>query len=489
MKRNVTEREVNLIDMFWASCLKWRQILVWAVVFAVLAGGISYLKSVQMVKDSLKPAEEVVLDEIELESDSENIVNVYLQYKQMYADQILYNKMAPLMQLNANGFYRSIVTYYVDNPFEAQSELMDENDTTEAIIDAYEARLQSEEFTKKLMELTNCDEKAVSYKKELIDCTNEYGQNDTDIKENGIMMISIYGDEEQNCKELVQLVKETIDSEKGAISKLVGEHDISLIEDSCNYVVDVKLLKYQQENISKLSVYATNIGSIKNQLTNDELSYVDFYEKKQAEVENGETEGSDTVIPKATISKKLIAVGFVLGAAFAFFVAILMYLSNSRLRLEDDFETIYGVKLLGNVVVKNEDKKRWFSFIDRFLNKMRHLNKHYFTENEAVSMVAAGIRIGAKKSGTTRVYITGAVMGKEEKTVIERLKKELKQTDIEVLFGKPILYDAEALEQSADIGYVVLVERVGGSLYGEVAEEVEMCIHQGVKVLGAVVVA
>lgn len=489
MEKNIAEREINLIDMFWAACLKWRQILLWAVIFALLAGGASYFKSARTAKKVMEPAEEVSLDEIELEADSQNSANAYLEYKQIYADQIRYNENAPLMKLDSNGFYRSVITYYVDNHFSVEYPLVEKNDTTDAVIESYRAKLRNEEFAAKLEELTGSDTKMISYVKEQIDCANKYGRTDTVAEKDGILMISIYGADEQSCKEMSQLVKETISSGKATVTEQLGEHDIVLIEDSCDLVADVELLKYQQENISKLSTYSNVIRDLKSRLTEGELFYVGIYEREQSELEGGKTAKEEDGSLKAAVSIKYVIVGIVGGAALAFFVIVLMYLFNRRLRLEDDFEMLYKAKLLGSVMIEDGNKKKWFAFVDRFFIKMRHLNKHYFTEDEAVSMVAAGIKIGAKKVGVSKVYMTGAVVGKEEKSIVERLKKELKKTGIELVAGKSILYDAEALEQSAEIGCVVLVERAGASLYGEVAEEIEICAHQGMKVLGAVVVA
>jgi len=53
--------------------------------------------------------------------------------------------------------------------------------------------------------------------------------------------------------------------------------------------------------------------------------------------------------------------------------------------------------------------------------------------------------------------------------------------------GKPVLRNAEALEEMAEIGAVVLLETAGESLYGEIVEEIEICKHQKVTVLGSVI--
>lgn len=489
MEKSIAEREINVIDMFWAVCLKWRQILLWAVVFALLAGGFSYLKSIRAAKQAAEPMEEISLDEIELDNDSKNNVNAYLAYKEIYANQIIYNENSPLMQLDSNGFYRGIITYYVDTHFEVEYPLINKKDNTSAIVGAYKVQLRSQEFTAKLKELADSDEKNVSYIKELIDCDNNYGKTDAVTGGNDVMMISVYGADERTCKEMAELVKEVISSGKAEVTKQMGEHDITLIEDNCEYVADIELLKFQQENISKCSAYFNTIRDLRGKLSDDELSYVDAYERQQSEFEGGMENDEENIFLKPSVSIKYVVAGIVGGAALAFFAIVLMYLFNYRLRLEDDFEMLYGVKLLGSVLIKDDGKKKWFAFFDQFIIRMRHLNKRYFTEDEAISMVAAEIKIGVKKLEASKVFVTGAVVGKEEKSVIEQLKKELNKSGIELVLGKPILYDAEALEKSVEVGCVVLVERAGISLYGEIAEEIEICAHQGMKLLGAVVVA
>ncbi|MBD5542792.1 MAG: hypothetical protein HDR01_00750 [Lachnospiraceae bacterium] len=484
MEKNFEEREINLMDMFWAACLKWRQIVLWAVIFALLAGGFSYLKSAKAVRAAVQPEEEIALEDIKLEKDSKRNAMAFLQYKQMYEEQIRYNEKAPLMQLNANGFYREVISYYVDNHFLVEYPVMSKNNYINAMVETYQATLRSEEFMTRLIEVTGIDEKDISYETERIDCVNKYGTINMPVNDPGIMMISIYSDDEQECLELAELVKEFIISEKATVTEKFGEHDIILIEESCSCISDADLFKYQQDNISRLSTYATSLETMKGKLTDEELSYVNAAGKEQ-EVE----EEQEVDVPAVTVSKKLIVVGFVGGAVLAFLVIVLLYLLNSRLRLEDNFERIYEIKLLGNVIVHDDEKKKWFAFIDRIFYRLRHLNKRYFQKEEAVSMIAAGIRIGAKKQGASKVYVTGTALEKEEKSIIEQLKKELKKSGIELVSGGSILYDAEALEKLAETGFTVLVERAGVALYSQIAEEIDICGHQGVKVLGAVVVA
>lgn len=493
MKKSITEREINLIDMFWAVCLKWRQMLVVGIIFAILGAGFSYIRGAQNVKDGTETAEKVALDELEatLEKTSKENAEMYLEYVEMYNEQLKYNELSPIMQLDAGGFYRSVITYSVDNYFSVEYPLMNKTNNITAMLEAYESEMKNQDFSEKIGEILELDKEAIPYVLESIECNNSLEEiNYNNNAYVGIITISICNTDEQVCKELSKLVKDTITSKKENVTERVGEHKLTLIGDVCNFEADNDILIYQKQNLDKLITYFNVIEDMKEKFSADELAYVEAYANDVAEDMVGE-ETIDDVVDSASIviSKKIIVLGFFAGVIVVCFIAVCMYLINNRVRLEDEFEMLYEIKLLGNVVVKREKKNRVLGFIDDYISKMRHHNQHYFEEGEAVSMVAAGIKIGARKLNTSKVYITGATMGNEEKNVIEKLKKELKKANVELVMGKPILYDAEAFEELAEIGYVVLLERAGVSLYSEVVEEIEVCAHQGTKILGAVVVA
>lgn len=487
MERDNADREFNLNDIFWATCLKWRYILVCAVIFAILAAGYSYIKNARTAQEL---AEKITVTNMVLEENSQQNVKDYLEHMRVYEDQIRYNDGAALMQLDAAEFYRSVLTYYVDNHFAVEYPLMSKVNNVDAMIEMYKAGIRKEEFATKFRALMGNDENTALYGMELVDCSNRFGDSSIQMTATaGVFRISIYGNNEQECMGLAELVKASIEAEKQVVTEKFGEHTLTLVENNCSLVSDIDLLRYQQENIAKSTGYAAGIRDLQTKLTEEEISYIETYKKEMSKDESEEVLEDTTEAVSVTISKKIVVVGFIGGAALAFFVMMLLYLLNGRLRLEDDFETIFRIRLLGNVLLESKRKKKWFAFIDNFFNKMRHFNKHYFLEKEAISMAATNIKIGAKKLGATKVFITGASVEKEECSVIEKVKDELKITGIELVIGKPILYDAEALEKAAEIGVVVLIEHAGASLYSEVNQEIEICAHQGTKVLGAIVVA
>lgn len=486
MDKSITEREINIWDMLWAVCLKWRSICVCAIIFAVLAGGFSYYKSAQAVSTEApeQKSEELALV---LTADEKNAADVYCNYAEAYKNQELYNKNSLIMQLNANNFYRGEVSYYVDNYFEVEYPAISKTNNVSAMISSYTAVLNTEQFEEKLNTLLS-EEISAAYGMELVDSENKYGENAAvkSVPESGIFTVSVYADSEELCNELKELVKEELQAHKSDVERRIGEHEITLIQDACHLMADAELLAYQTDNAGKLQIISTHMSNLKSKFNDQQKAYVSLIEKESADV--AEKDEAPIVTSEPAISKKIVVLGFLAGAFVAFALWGLLYMINGKVRLEDDFEMVYNTKLLGNIQTAAKKKKKWFGFIDKMFIALRHYNKRYFEQDKAYEMTAANIRISLKNSENKTLLVSGAICGDEEKAVVEELAKRLKQDGITIVFTNPVLYNAEALEKLVEIGQVVFVEKAEKSLYQEVLREVEICKQQKINLLGCVVI-
>lgn len=482
MNKGVTEREINLFDMLWAVCQKWRSILAAAVILAVLAGGFSYAKSVQAAK---APKTEVTPETVAegLTAAEKNAADVYVDYLQIYTEQQIYNKTAPIMQLDASAFYKGEISYYVDNYFEVEYPVMEKNNNILAIVNAYKAGLNTEDMAEQVREILGTGEDN-SYVMELIDSNNVYNTSVEFEEDKGLLTIFVYASDADTCNGLMNAVKENIEKNTQNVKNSLGAHDMTLIQDNCQYTSDSEILAYQKLNIDKLQSFVTNQTNLFAKFNDTQKKYIELCEQKA----ESSVETEEVVEATPAVSKKLIVLGFLGGAFLMFALWALVYILSNKLRLEDNFEKIFACKLLGNVSMGNSGKKKWFAFIDRMFEKLRHFNQRYFETEEALDMVAANIRIAMQKAESKKVMMTGAVCGEEEKKVSEALAARLKKDGIEIICESPVLYNAESLEKLVETGYVVLVEKAEKSLYQEVAREIEICIQQEVSLIGTVVV-
>ncbi|MBQ8527193.1 MAG: hypothetical protein IJ429_01850 [Lachnospiraceae bacterium] len=488
MNKSVAEREINLFDMLWAVCQKWRSIVAAAVILAVLAGGFSYVKSIKDTKAAENPT--VISTEdmyAELTYEEQKTSDVYMSYKKTYEELTYYNENAPLMKLNANDFYKGEVSFYVDNYYIVEYPVIAKEDNTIAVVNAYKATVGTQEFAQKIAEILD-DVRKPSYALEMVDCSGVYsGTNILESsEERGVFSVSVYAADEATCEQMKELVKECILARKSEMTKQFGKHEITILQETISQTSSSELLEEQKLNMDMAYNCSNNMFNMSQKFSDAQEKYIETALSETAEVEEATEE--ETVAATPTISKKLIVLGFLGGAFLMFALWALVYIMSNRLRLEDDFEQIFACKLLGNVPVSGMGKKKWFAFIDGIFEKLRHFNQRYFEEDDALDMVAANIRIAMQKTDAKRVMVTGAVCGDDEKKVAEALTQRLKKDGIEIVNESPVLYNAESLEKLVEIGCVVLVEKAEKSLYQEVAREIEICTQQEVKLLGTVVV-
>lgn len=482
MKKRLEERKINLCDMFWEICLKWRSILACAIVLAVLLGGYSYYKSSQTMEQEIT---KLKIEDLE-DTDKER-VSVYQQYKKMYASQCDYNQNSPIMGLNANEFYKGELVFCVDSG-EAHLDVMQfetaQADKAEVFAEFYLQKLKTEEVITKIVQTLSLEETEKKYASEYITLQTKYGEIEPKERNKNLFTVHIYAQNAEECAALVQLVKEEVMASKATAISDLGNHEVKELSSTYGVTADEQLFEYQEQNISDMYTSQKSIADIKAKLSDKALQYLS--EQKSSE-DNEEVVEESMKPTSASVSIKYVVIGFVGGAFAAVCVLVLVYLFNMKLRSSDDFEEIYGVKLLGKISAKNR-KKKMLGFVDNFIYSVRMLGKKPAGEKEVMEMICAGIKISAQKLNLSKVFICGTVMDNAEKEVMKVVASELKNQGIEIVVGSSILNSAKSLETVAEIGAVVFVEHAGLSNYEEIAKEIELCTEINTAVLGSILV-
>ncbi|MBE5871766.1 MAG: hypothetical protein E7294_10980 [Lachnospiraceae bacterium] len=481
------ERKISLLDLIWAVCLKWRSMLLCAIVFSILAGAISYYRSSQSVEASKAAIQNRQIPT--LDAASQRKMTTYLQYRDSL--QILDDYVANsyLMRLNPNDFYVGTLTYFVDNH---AGETDAGTDNAVAIVGAYQSVLHDTAF---LQEALGVDEAQAPYVTEAIDFDatdrfNTSGSNSQQsISDSAEHMLTIYAyaDGEENCGKLLAKIQEKIDEQKSVIQKSLGVFELIPVASSINRKADNDLLSYQKINVERGNNYLQTITNMENVFSSAEKQYLAALDLEAELLEDSSKEEA-IMQAKPAVGKKLMLVGFIMGILAAAVIACAGYLLNNHLMVEDSFEELYGVKLYSTILTKENSKKKWFSFLDSRIEKLRHMGRHYFAYEEAVEMAAANIRVYAKAHAISEIYVTGCAMEKKEEKIVQELQKGLNKSGVKLIAGKSVLYNAEALEKSVECGHVLLMESAGKSLYREIREEIEVCDRQNVKIMGTIVV-
>ncbi len=460
-------RELNIWDMFWFICTKWRKIIISMIVFAIVLGAFSYYRSYMAVQAELQKQTETELKDIELSEEEKYYVDSYLGYKDVYDKQVEYNAESKIMNLKANEFYLLSLNYYIDNDYIVEYPMVNKFNNVNAISYAYKSIIADAGLG------------------EAVDCNNEYGA--IEAEENAVFTISIYGESEEECYALSEQVKGIVKEAYSTVEKQFGEHKVYDIAETCVLTSDIDMLDFQKMSIDKLNAYGKLVMDMEAKFTANAKLYVELYEK-QMKKENDSQIGADreSLTLKAGVSKKYILLGAIIGAFLAVGLYALGYIFNSKIQYEDDFQKLYGLHVIGKV--KSENKKKLFAFLDSFIDKMRNANMVVLSEEERINMLIGALLLQAKNHNLKELVLSGRLYTDKQKELVKRISSDLKENGIGVKCTDSVLYDIKALEQNEQAKNIVLVECAGSAKYEWIKQEIMNNRFCGVEILGAVII-
>ena len=181
-------------------------------------------------------------------------------------------------------------------------------------------------------------------------------------------------------------------------------------------------------------------------------------------------------------------VGLIIGCGWI----VLMAMICGKLLTSDDIEAQYGLSQLG-VWRASHPRKKIFGFIDRWLIRLLDSKGAQFSPDESLEMIAAGIRISARKNSWKTIYLTSTANDELTQESLSKLSEKLtgmitKSSDsfTNVSYGKSIVYDPESLENFSNADAAVLIEKVDTSKMSEIHSEYALCQKYDVPVIGYV---
>lgn len=480
------EREISLIDLLFEILLKWRMIIVAMVIGAILLGGYSYWQSTKTISAEQSQSKEETSEELflrlentltEVQKNNVKTVVEYEEYNEYYNNSIL-------MQVNANSIPTTNLIFSVETQNEKDNIVLVElysqiieNGIVEWLA---ESGMDSNEATK-AAELVIVEKDKEDQIDILVSCTK------------GIIPVSVIHIDETQCKELAESVKNLVFSKEEEIEALYGEIELVLVDEFYATEMNMDVLVQQRTIFTNVVAGNTNIDKLKTAFTPDEIKYYEILKdgisanEADAEVSEEASTPSPVVAPSPSVNIKFVILGM---AAFAFLYVLLifvMYILNNKLRATDSMAELYDIAQLG-VVSTVGGKKKIFGFVDDLIIKLRDRNKRKFTKEEAEEIVAVAIKMAVRKTETNEVSLVGCEVKKQTEDICNNIKALLEKEDITVTILDNVLYNAETLEKLENAKNAVLVEKVGSTMYDEVAKEIELLQRNKINVLGGILV-
>lgn len=234
------------------------------------------------------------------------------------------------------------------------------------------------------------------------------------------------------------------------------------------------------------------VGVYKYQATITENQVKKEQQLKQSMVEKGEevTEnGAEQIVFEDPVSSAVVfaIIGMIGGACLVCLVFCINYVMSGRLQDISNFQQKFGMLLLG-VVRKNETKKRWFGFIDRWIGRLEEGPCAKIPRKEQIKIAAVNVQSAIHKNPEEkikRVMLVGSVEGDDVLEICDQLIEEIGEVTFSPYWQ--IVFHAAALKKLECYEGVLFIEKKGESYERLIRQERELVISRDVRVLGMIV--
>lgn len=469
----VNERIIRISDLFWFVISKWKLLILFAVIGALVCGGYKMVtnnKNISEKKDTAVTTSEPSADS--LSSYDRQAAEVFLQYYALSRKQSEYIESSELMQIDPYHAGESGISFAV---------ICEEEEETGAVLEAYCALLSGLEG--EYGELVSFSTES-GYSGDSSVLPEETVSVTPFASRSGLIRIKAFGTDTASSAEKIEKIRAEILGAYNNISDSDGIHTLAEAGSYTTTVNSQELILLQKKAEDTLYSMTTSMNNIQKTLSDEALDYI---EKTIAYRNSSMDEPvKQTTEKKSGVRGKKAAIkAAVLGAVAAFLLAAILlalyYVFSGKLRAEDDVAALFMSPRLG-ITGRNRRKK---NALDRAISDKRLKIRGLAPESDEV--IAANIHLRAKSAGAKQVYLTGSEFGEKEKQFAAVLRELLLEKGLEATVGSQMMSDASAIEELGNVGCAVFIENADHALRSNIAGEIRYCRERSIKDLGIIV--
>ena len=448
------EKEIDLRDLFFHLCYRWRSILIAALIGAVLLGTYQYYSINKTHKEGKQTKEEKQY-EIDLQNYQDSVRNAkngirtnnkLIKEKNDYLDESIY------MQLDSQNVWTASKRFYIkmdQSVLDALPESVQE-DPADYVASVYTSTLKSKLDAGEMEALLGTSKQ--EYIDELVNISADNASN--------TIMINVVGADEETVTRQMDYFVNRLETVSQPMAQEVGAHTLTLVNENTICRTDTNL-SAKQEEINK--------------------QILDWQEalKEQRETLNDLEEKEEPKAPGMHLVRFGV-IGFLLGAILLAGIYLVKYVLGGQLHAGRELTTQFALPVYGEYAKSRA--RRPGKGLDNLFEKWEF--KHALTDAEAVTGGVAALL--SERFEGKKVLLTGTVSDQKLAEFAGSLQKKLGNAcQIEASGGLPV--NAAAIAAAKDADAVILVEEKHVSRLADVERAAEMLLIGEVDVKGCVV--
>nr|MCR5797912.1 hypothetical protein [Eubacterium sp.] len=181
--------------------------------------------------------------------------------------------------------------------------------------------------------------------------------------------------------------------------------------------------------------------------------------------------------------KKYVLLGAIAGIFIPAFFIALVYILSGTVKTVSEIKDIFNYYIMGDFSADNYPNGARKG-IDGFIDRLK--NKNVLSHEENVSVSVANIKISCKKKDVDKVVLaTAGIPSDSDKERFEEIVSALASVGIKAEYYGNAINDARVFEQIANVGNVVVCEKVKASSFKDIIRFNEICNNQASEILGA----
>lgn len=461
---DMDEMEIDLIDFLFYLLRRWKSLVAMILLGAVLGSAFYVIKTTKSAN--------VVVEDYQLNADTEANMKLAAQYRRLYDQQIDYNEHSIIMQMDPNQVYEGTLTYYLAA-----------GEQTEVLGQLYTNVINDENVVAELKEAAGltCDDQ---YVKELISCTtskdavNENNSlsgsvvNDIQVKITGEQVSNVmityqidYLDKE-TCEKMTEVLQSAIESATQEYQTTYGSYTFDELQMTVAVTIDQNYLNQQRTSAMLADDCLEKITKLEDEFSDTDLAYYEAtYLEAEQEAEGVQISETENGIAAKDLIKWLTVgiFGFVVLWGAYYFIK---YLLDPSIKTLDEIKNM-RLSIIGYVGSETEHP-----------NMIECLKQKKNGFRDTVEYLAKTI----KELPEEKILFSVDSTAEEEK----QLGVILEQKAGKLHMVEAIHSNADALEQAEYADGVILCVRLGKTSRKELIRELEVCKVHKINVLGTV---
>lgn len=460
--KKTEETEIDLMDLLYQLCTKWKQIVAFAFVFMVLAGAAGYVR----IQKNVGKSDDVMQEETSMTPEEQQTVNDAVHLAEETARLEEYVENSILMQVDPMEKNRVMLLYSVEGTsgrpvtkiVESYLNYLSNGGVAQALKKAGSKsfRVDSRYLTETITAWQKTDNTFILTSGPGRELSGDAGQT--------VLYIETIGTNETMAKQLAEGIRKALQEHSKVISQTCGKHTLTLLESVAGVVIDSSLFTQQHDKRELLKTYRTNLNAAKESMNTVQKAVFEKTAGKQADTEK--SMGMETASGRFPV--KYLLIGCAAGVFIYCLCFTARYLVLDTVKSTAEFRSYYHLPLYGTISMKQKKKSRHVDGQEQILSR---------------------IRLACRKHGIQKLCLAADFMPSQpERLCLEQMAQQLQEQGIASVTLEDIGKNADVWDIAADMGTVLIVCRIGSSTHQMIDREMEVYLENGITVLGAAIV-